>query len=426
MTMPPDGLTGAIFAAEGIQDGCTLLNGPMGCKFYHGYMSDRQFPRVGSMDPLSFREKFYFGQPRVPCTFLEEEDYIGGPSGKLREIIRSLGENVDGPIVIINSPGASLIGEDIDHLVREMGLTERCMVVEAPGFSRPASDCFDETIVEVLRWLKPSKVESKGDSVNIIGASMLQRHWQGTIEEIARLIGPMGLTIQAAVGAGSTSEQLRTSSAARVNISICREYCMKTGEWYDDNFGIKTIQIPSGAPIGFDSTEEWIRAIAYALDRDPSPSLKIVASARATAYREIARFNSLSGLPKGSSFSIKADSSIALPLTRWLYNYLGMYPVAIELSEGSDLAYKESLVTFLNEAGMADAWKRPVHETLADFVFADGATTTLMEKSTMCRIGTEISLPKSHRIDLLPRTIFGVTGSLYLIEQILNGFWGAD
>ena len=35
----PDCTTGAIFAVEGIQNAVVLLNGPMGCRFYHSTTS---------------------------------------------------------------------------------------------------------------------------------------------------------------------------------------------------------------------------------------------------------------------------------------------------------------------------------------------------------------------------------------------------
>ena len=38
-SITPDSITGMIFAAEGIDHVVTLLNGPMGCKFYHSTTS---------------------------------------------------------------------------------------------------------------------------------------------------------------------------------------------------------------------------------------------------------------------------------------------------------------------------------------------------------------------------------------------------
>ena len=58
--LTPDGFVGAILAVEGIRDAAVLLNGPTGCKFYHGAVSDAQLPRESSMDPMQFSEEFYF------------------------------------------------------------------------------------------------------------------------------------------------------------------------------------------------------------------------------------------------------------------------------------------------------------------------------------------------------------------------------
>jgi nitrogenase molybdenum-iron protein alpha/beta subunit len=424
--MQPDGLTGTIMAVEGISDGWTLLNGPLGCKYYHGHIADRQFPRPGSMDPMTFCDRFFFGQPRVPCTFLEETDYIGGPSLKLREVLPSLGQKVVGPIVVVNSPGASLIGEDIEGLVSEMGLSDRCMVVEAPGFSRPACDCYDEAMVAILRWMAPRRSRPLERSVNILGASLLQRHWQGSIDELSRLLAPMGVAIHAAVGAGCSSERLRESPSASANVALCREYCGRQADWYLDEFGVRTISCRGGAPVGFDSSEELVIQVASELGLDPAPSLSSIDQARAKAYREISRFNTLTGLPKGSSFSVVADSSIALPLTRWMYGYLGMVPTAIELLAGGDAEYTSLLQEFLCDIGMPEVMDLPVRKEPSDFVFADGLTISIMKRGDLCRKGIEIALPAGQRVDLVPRTLFGVSGSLQIIEDVLNGFWEGD
>ena len=83
----PDSLTGAILAVEGIRDAAAVLNGPTGCKYFHGAIAEDQLPRAGSFDPLLYSERFYFGQPRVPATYLDSDDYIFGASDKLRRIL---------------------------------------------------------------------------------------------------------------------------------------------------------------------------------------------------------------------------------------------------------------------------------------------------------------------------------------------------
>jgi nitrogenase molybdenum-iron protein alpha/beta subunit len=104
----PDSLSGAIFAIEGIKDACVVLNGPTGCKFYHSAISDSQYVRSLSFDPLAYSGRFYFGQPRVPCTYLDGHDYVYGSGEKLSKILQSVIQKNFKLIAVINSPGAAL------------------------------------------------------------------------------------------------------------------------------------------------------------------------------------------------------------------------------------------------------------------------------------------------------------------------------
>ena len=79
----PDSFSGILFAMEGVENVLTLLNGPSGCKFYHSAPSDSQALRQKEFDPLNYPEEWYFGQPRIPCTFLDRRDYVYGSKEKL-------------------------------------------------------------------------------------------------------------------------------------------------------------------------------------------------------------------------------------------------------------------------------------------------------------------------------------------------------
>jgi len=79
----PGALTGTIAAIESIKDSVVVLNGPTGCKYFHGRISNQAFPRNFSMNPSDFPKEFFLNQPRVPTTYLNGEDYIFGPGHKL-------------------------------------------------------------------------------------------------------------------------------------------------------------------------------------------------------------------------------------------------------------------------------------------------------------------------------------------------------
>jgi len=419
----PDAFTGSILAVEGIRDAAVILNGPTGCKLYHSFLSDRQFPRESSHDPLAFQDEFYFGQPRVPCTCLDGEDYIRGSLEKFERALAAIAAKEKGLLAVVNSPGASLIGDDLESVIKKTGMQERCFVVENAGFSLPAARGFENTALALLEHLKlrPPNLSSSSKKVNLIGISLLHKHWEGSVAEMKRLLDFLGLEVGAVLLAGTTLEEIRESGDAVCNIVLFPEYGRKIAEWYREHVGIPAVFSPLGAPLGFDASESLLREVAAVLDIDPAPALAKVWKARKASYRQISRFHSYSGLPKGASFSIKAESSLAFPITHWLYSYLGMAPLAVKLLPGSDPEIAGSLRVFLEEKGFCEAWDRDPSLESADIAFADGPTLQLLKAKGCCKAGIEIALPEEGYIHLIPKTYLGVSGALLLLEEIING-----
>ncbi|HEY3361498.1 MAG TPA: nitrogenase component 1 [Methanosarcina sp.] len=423
MIFSPDAFTGSILAVEGIKDAAVILNGPTGCKLYHSFLSDRQFPRESSHDPLAFQDEFYFGQPRVPCTCLDEEDYIRGSLEKFEMALATIAAKEKSLLVAINSPGASLVGDDLESIIKKAGIQDRCFVLDNTGFSLPASRGFEDAALALLEQLKlqPLHRSESKKKVNLIGLSLLHKHWEGSIAEMKRLLAFLGLEVGAVFLAGTSLDEIRESGDAACNIVLFPEYGRKIAEWYREHFGTPAVFSPLGAPIGFDASESLLREVAAVLDIDPAPALAEVQRARQVSYRQISRFYSYSGLPKGASFSIRAESSLAFPLTHWLYTYLGMAPLAIKLLPGSDPEAAEYLRAFLEEKGFCEAWDRDPYLESADIAFADGPILQLLKAKGCCKAGIEITLPEEGYIHIIPKTYLGVSGALLLLEEIING-----
>ncbi|MCM1987041.1 nitrogenase component 1 [Methanococcoides seepicolus] len=421
MTFIPDALTGSIFAVESIEDCCVVLNSPTGCKFYHAHISNQQYPRESSLDPLSFAEEFYFGQPRVPCTYLDEDDYVAGSSEKLLSILPNVAPRQKGPVVVINSPGATLIGDNLKYTFKETGLEQQCVAVESVDFSRPAPEGFEKTLLEILKKYVSNPGRSSSEKVNIIGLSVSHKHWEGTIKEIKRLLELMGIEVATVIPAGCTIDEIKASSGASFNIILCAEYGLQAAKWYEQEFGIPYVLCPHGAPVGFDATISFLNSIAEKMNVDASRALEDISQARKTAYRKIARYNSLTGLPKGATFSIQADSSLALPLTKWLYYYLGMAPMAVKILPGGNPEYEKALCDFMEDIGFTDEWDIFPGDQPVDIAIADGHTVESLRNQNMCRNGIEIALPAGEYLDMVQKTYMGTTGALMILEEVLNG-----
>src|SRR3712207_3247946 len=143
----PDSLTGAILAIDGIKDGAVILNGPTGCKLYHSAISDEQFPRQLSFDPLNYPEEFYFGQPTIPCTYLDGYDYVYGSSEKLGKLLKQIKKENYNLLAVINSPGASLIGDDLNRLIKSEVNDIAYFSMESTGFSGTFNQGFENAMI---------------------------------------------------------------------------------------------------------------------------------------------------------------------------------------------------------------------------------------------------------------------------------------
>jgi nitrogenase molybdenum-iron protein alpha/beta subunit len=416
----PDSLTGAILAAEGIRDAAVLLNGPTGCKFYHGAIAEGQLPRESSYDPLRFQDEFYFGQPRVPATYLDGDDYIFGASEKLQRMLPAVAEKGHSLIAVINSPGAALIGDDLERFVRRAGLAVPCVTIESTAYSGTFEDGFQQAAVAVLEALNPSKTAPEARTIILSGVSISHRYWEGDVAELSRLLELCGIRVAAVLCAGTTAGELRGLGRAGLNVVVHDGLVGRPAAWLKDRLEIDKEAPAAGAPIGFDQTETWIRGVCERVGADPGPAVRAIDGARSRAVMFIKRLNSLTGLPKGAGFGVMACGSVALPLTRWLHEYLGMIPVAVVVTDQEGPLTSE-LKRDLDQSGWVEAWGRDILSAEADIVFADGATLARLSLAEDPPAGVEIALPSRGYMDVVPKGMLGAKGALVLLENILNG-----
>ena len=151
----PDGFTGALLAGESILDGAVILHGPTGCRGHHSALSERAFPRDDVEERLNFMQPFYFGQPRIPTTYLDGDDFVFGAREKLVKAIRETAKQGPALITIINSPGAALIGDNISQATVESGAEVPCATVEMPGLSCSLAEGYQQGLIAVLEALSP-------------------------------------------------------------------------------------------------------------------------------------------------------------------------------------------------------------------------------------------------------------------------------
>ena len=422
-TVQPDGLSGAILALEGIEDSAVILHGPSGCRGHHCSLSERAFPRDIVAERLNFFEPFYFGQPRIPTTCLDGDDFVFGAAEKLRNALHTVAARNPGFMAVVNSPGAALIGEDLRRITAESNVAIPVASLDMPAISRSMADGYVQAVLAAVDALDLKPASTISRTVTLVGLSIAHQHWLGSLEELTRLLALCDIEVVCAPGAGSPIASWKRIPEAACHVAIHAEYGDHLACRLAERFGGTAVVPQCGAPLGFDATEAWLTTVAEAAGADPSPALVAVKTVRRRVACVLSRVTTLTGAPKGLACSIHADASTALPLTRFLYEYLGILPLSVETpgEVHPDNQWTELLKLNLDRMGCADAYQTPWQDAHADFLLADGCQVVQAPvfgiPADAC---IELMLPMSGYVDLTPKTLLGAEGAAYLVERIVN------
>ena len=417
--MVPDCLTGAIMAIEGIRDAVAVLNGPTGCKFYHSTMSEGQLHRDASLDPLHHAQEFYFGQARVPCTYMDDHDYIYGSREKLEAIVDRVMERKPSLIAVINSPGASLIGDDLELAVGGRRGSVPIITMETAGFSGNMAEGYRLASLKVLDRVPPFEASRTRGTVNLLGISIWHKDWAGSVSEISRMLRLCGVRVNAVIGAGWSVDEIRSSASSQCNLVLHEEFAEGLIDAYR-KLGVPTYRPSTGAPIGFAALEAWVREACSFIGADPSPALEEISAMRRRAHREIARLSSMTGLPKGATFSVHAEASMMLPLTMFLHGHLGMVPVALDPYPFGGAGPMERLERYLATHGLEDVLGERVLDHRADVAFADGNTVAMLDARGAIACGMELYLPDPRLVRMTDPPLLGLGGTVRILERVLD------
>lgn len=427
-TVQPDGLTGAILAWEGIADAAVILHGPTGCRGHHCSFSERAFPRDIPVERLNFLEPFYFGQPRIPTTYLDGDDFVFGAHKKLHKALIAVAAHKPALIGVINSPGTALIGEDLRRIAIQSEVSCHVATLDMPAISRSMAEGYEQAVLAVIETLalKPARVRHSR-TVTLLGLSIAHNHWAGSLQELRRLLTMCGIEVVCAPAAGSPIAAWKRIPEAASHVVVHPEYGERLAGRLSDRFGGIPVIPSCGAPFGFDATEDWIKEVANAVGVDPTPALSYITSIRRRLACVLSRATTLTGTPKGLSYSIKADASTALPLTKFLYEYLGMFPASVETSNGgiSTIPSTEHILETLTAIECAEAFQTPWQNVHADFLLADGSQVVQGPVFGIpVERAIELMLPMSGYLELVPKAFLGAEGAAYLVEKIVNAVPG--
>ncbi|NLL94768.1 MAG: hypothetical protein GX224_03300 [Thermoplasmatales archaeon] len=410
-----DGFIGSAVAAESVLDSTTILHGPGGCRIHLTRLSSRYLKRE-----FNVREgDHFFRFDRVPCTYIDHDDYVYGAVKKIPLVLKVLGREETRFATVIQSPGAALIGDRLKDKIVTEGLGDRTLVLDESFMSEKFSVGFDSTLTEMTRKLTRTGCEKRPRTANIIGLPFTCRGYFRLLEELKSKLSVMGIRVVAAVGAGCTIDELKESAGAEYNICIHPEYCKRLSEYYNTELGIPTVFNEMGAPFGPYSMKSFIDGISKAFDTDPSPLTKEIDESM-----EDLKMITRSSLDVGErlrykTFSIRGESSVVYPVSDFMIRYLKMVPKSIVLTE-KDEGAESRIRAMLEKINESEALETEFASTYTNVLFGPGSYVKLLESQGMCGVGIDISLPSQDMIDFAPKSILGMEGFRIVIDKLLN------
>lgn len=438
----PDGVTGMIFAAEGIRKTIVLLNGPMGCRFYHSTTSQflsihplLKYPAADGQEiPIDYNDlnSWFFRQQRVPSTWLDGEDYVFGTAEKVREGLIYLRDHIAFDFaVIINAPGASLIGDRLEDMTDELLPDRHHLVMESPGFSTSFSEgyaWFCHRLVEKLTekpvggrgGMESSDYGSHRPRVNVIGLSIWDRYYEGDRQEIRRLLDMCGTEVNCFLASDCSLEEIRRIPLADANLVLDPSRGKETARYLEEVFGIPAFTCEC-LPIGFDRTMRLCQGLKELLKMDIRAVEEEEKRLRALAWYKINGIYQSSGLPTGAVFALEGSYNQVYAYADFLCGYLGMIPDLILVPDQMEQREEECLRQLMEKHHASGALTAVPEESKAEIVLGDANFIAAMTCRGMDYSGIEISYPGMGYTDLVPKTHLGLSGAMFLTEQILNG-----
>jgi len=425
----PDSLAGIVAAFEGISNGYTMLNCPIGCKIPLGYTSNVLSSHFTPVDSLSFAD-FYFGQNRLPCTFTDEQDFVYGAEEKIRQVVQLLDSKRYGLIGVINHSGTALIGDDLFRIIQASAVKTRTMVVDSSGFTGTYADGFKTGVIKILERLAKKPNVTVPCSVNLIGPTVFHYNWKNDVHELKRMLRVLGIDTVSVICAGETICNLDRVGEAALNLVVYEEYGDSIAYFLKKEYGTPSIGLDMSAPFGLGASEAWFTAVSDFFHLSPKPVVLASKHVRMKCYPELSRLSNLNNTLQGVPFAVFGDSSQLAPLVAFLHEYLGMYPAVVGIREVGSYSY-DSLKKYLSTNSLEtlvmvnpDQYEiiDALNEHVPPLVFGSDIEAHLSMMLAELPVFIPVSFPLYEHVLLTRCPLLGFNGVLTIVESIINSF----
>ena len=372
----------------------------------------------------------YIGGALIPSTNTYERDIVFGGEKRLKQIITSAVEVLEGDLyIVLTGCTADIIGDDVPAVIAEFA--ERNVPVAfalSGGFSGTNYHGYDRVWDALARQVAvPAPRDPR--LVNLFGIVPAQDvFWQGNAEEIARVLAALGLTGNTFMTHRQGVEHVKRSAGAALNIILSPWLAEGVVARYQERFGVPSVRFP-GVPVGPTATAAFLRGVTAALGLDPDATERLIAQEAQYTYDYFDRAGMVfTGFGIQHRIAVIGDSGTVTSVLQFLVNDFSQIPALAVITDEPPAGHRagiEHALTHLEYAApprvafTSDQW------SAAQAVKAAGATYILgssLDKEIAQELGVphlSVSFPITDRL-VLNRAYAGYRGSIALVEDFIT------
>jgi nitrogenase molybdenum-iron protein beta chain len=415
-------LGGAISTALGIYGTVPILHSGAGCGQAHlngqsyGCGENAGGPQGGTS---------------TPCSCLVEEHVIFGGENKLRNLIQSSIELMDGDLYsVISGCVPALTGDDVDSVVKEFKDKAEIFHVKTAGFIGNSYDGYELFFEAVIDQLLTPLPKIKG-RVNIFGIVPYQHlFWKGDLLVLKKTLEKVGIDANIIFREFNGPNNLKEIPAAELNLVFSPWNGHSIAKKLEEKFGTPYLVFPN-VPIGPKQSSKMLSRLAKKLDLPLEATEKVIAEEESIVYRFLEYLGDVHilGFPH-PYFAVVADSGTAIGITQFLANVMGYLPEVVIITDSPPEENRDELFRELTEGIESIVKPDIIFESDSHLIrlkLKDRCFLALLASSLEKHIAPElgaavhlsISFPSFDRL-ILERSYAGYVGGLTLMEDIMS------
>jgi light-independent protochlorophyllide reductase B subunit len=376
-----------------------------------------------------------FTQRKVACTRLFETDIILGATDKLRDLILKADATYKTKVMfVVGTCSADIIGEDLEGLCRilQPKVQARLVPIHSGGFRGDYYTGMDMGLQMLLHFVQKHEGPRLERSVNLIlPQAGLNPTWWADLEWVKSALAAMGVETHCTFPYATSLDDLAMASAATANIALSHDAGYSFLEKMESQHGVPTILKDLPLPVGLKNTANWLRALGEYFHA--SEAAEELIAAGETKVTETLRRRGLMIIPRyrNAHVAISADASMAIAMTRMLFEDLEMVPDLLLIRSNSPQA-RALLDLELGRLGIAprvafgvDGYqvKQALQQKDLDAIFGSAWEKYIAEEIGI-RCAFDVLQP-TNRTCYRDGAYFGYEGMLNLLEVVANDWEAA-